>query len=280
MRIYISIDMEGMPGTFNWAQEKTDRKAVQNCIHHHVKTVIEAIKHSPRNSEITEIVIADSHAAGDNLPYEITAVDERIALISGGPRPHYMMPMLSADYDRVFLLGYHAGTGALHGNMDHTYSSSCIQNIHINGKAMSEALINAAYAGHLGIPVTLVSGDLALRQELSQSDAIPWVDYITTKEAVAKYAAKNYSQTLIYRHTTAAVSRNLARSRQDFPLFRFDAPITLTIEFRCTSMADMATIMPEVKRIDGRTVQYTHSDYSVIFEAIMALIILAYSSDG
>lgn len=280
MKIYISIDMEGMPGTFNWAQEKKDRKAVQNCIYDHVHTVIEAIRQSPQNAEITEIVIADSHAAGDNLPYEITALDERIALISGGPRPFYMMPMLNTDYDRVFLLGYHAGTGALRGNMDHTYSSSRIQKIHINGKAMSEAMINAAYAGHLGIPVTLVTGDLALQQELAQSDAMPWVDFVTTKEAVAKFAAKNYSQTLIRRQTTAAVSKNLIRPRQDFPLYTFDSPITMTIEFRCTSMADMAAIMPEVTRIDGRTVQYTHTNYAVVFEAIMALVVLAYGSDG
>ncbi|MBM4403850.1 MAG: M55 family metallopeptidase [Candidatus Cloacimonetes bacterium] len=279
MKIYISIDMEGMPGTFNWAQEKKDRRAVQNCIFDHVKTVIEAIRQSPRDNDITEIVIADSHAAGDNLPYEITALDERVALISGGPRPYYMMPVLSADYDRVFFLGYHAGTGALHGNMDHTYSSSRIQRININGRAMNETLINAAYAGYLGIPVTLVTGDLALQQELALSDAMPWVDFVTTKEATAKFAAKNFSQTLVRRQTTAAVGMNLARPRDDFPLYRVTAPITLTIEFRCTSMADMAAIMPGVKRLDGRTVEYSHADYAVIFEAIMALVILAYSSD-
>jgi D-amino peptidase len=105
MRIYISIDMEGMPGTFNWEQEKTDRPAVRKCITQHVTTAMSAALGSPQASKIEEITIADSHSAGDNLDYGITELDARINLISGCPRPRYMMPELSADYSQVWLLG-------------------------------------------------------------------------------------------------------------------------------------------------------------------------------
>ena len=102
MRIYISIDMEGIPGTFNWEQEKTNRATIQNCIFHHIQTVIESILASPQASLIEEITLADSHSAGDNLDYSITALDERINLISGCPRPRYMMPDLDPAYDQVW----------------------------------------------------------------------------------------------------------------------------------------------------------------------------------
>ncbi len=273
MRIYISIDMEGMPGTFNWEQEKTDRPAVRKNITDHVTTALEAALADPRASAIEEITIADSHSAGDNLDYSITELDPRINLISGCPRPRYMMPDLSADYDQVWLLGYHSGTGALRGNMDHTYSNSRIHNLWINGQRMSEALINSAFAGYKHIPVTLVSGDEALKTELA--DPMPWLEFVATKQAVAKFSAKNYSRLAVDGLLRQAVGKALAKDKAAVPLYRFEAPITLKIEFNHTSMADQAALMPYTKRLDGRTLEFTADDYEIVFETIMVLVYLA-----
>ncbi|HOR30157.1 MAG TPA: M55 family metallopeptidase [Candidatus Syntrophosphaera thermopropionivorans] len=273
MRIYISIDMEGIPGTFNWEQEKTNRATIQNCMFHHIQTVIESILASPQASLIEEITLADSHSAGDNLDYSITALDERINLISGCPRPRYMMPDLDPAYDQVWFLGYHSGTGALRGNMDHTYSNSRIHNIWINGERMNEALINAAYAGYSGVPVGLVSGDETLKDELLLY--LPWIEYIPTKKAVAKFSAKNYSQKLVDKQTKSSVLRTLTRTKEEIPLFTFEPPLSLKIEFNHSSMADQAQLMPYTKRLDGRTIEYQTDDYAILFEAIMVLVYLA-----
>lgn len=271
MKIYISIDMEGMPGTYNWDQEKTNRPAVRKAMQDHVTTCLQAILNSRQAGQINEICIADSHSGGDNLDYDIISMDKRISLVSGGPRPAYMMPAFDSSYSMVFLLGYHAGTGALKANMDHTYSNSRIQKIWINGMRMNEALINAAYAGYHQVPVALISGDKALQEEMTQP--MPWLEFVCTKEAVAKFAAKNYSPLQVNPLLVKAVKSSLAKS--DIPLYAFDNPITLKIEFHSTAMADVACLMPHTKRLDGRTVEYTDSDYGVIFEAIMALVTLA-----
>ena len=271
MKIYISIDMEGMPGTYNWDQEKTDRSAVKRVMQEHVSDAINAILASEYNSKITEIVIADSHSGGDNLDYSITAMDSRIALISGGPRPAYMMPAFDNSYTMVFLLGYHAGTGTYKANMDHTYSNSRIHKIWINGQRMNEALINAAYAGYHGVPVTLISGDKALEAEMAET--MPWLNFVCTKEAVAKFAAMNYSSAFVKPRLEAAVQRSL--EMQNARLYTFKSPITLKIEFHSTAMTDVACLMPHTKRLDGRTVEYCDDDYGVIFEAVMALVTLA-----
>lgn len=274
MKIYISVDMEGIPGTFNWEHEKVDRVSVRKYMQDHVACAIEAIRDSKENNLIDEIVIADSHSHGDNLYYEITDLDTRVSLISGDPRPCYMMPGFSSSYSMVFLLGYHAATGALHANMDHTYSNSRIQKIFINDQPMSECLINSAYAGHFGVPVTLVSGDLALSQDLTKQ--MPWLEYVCTKEGISKFAARNYSRPLIRQKLDLAVKNALAM--KDKPLYRFESPQTLRIEFHSTSMADMACLMPRVKRLDGKTIEYREDDYAVLFDAIMALITLAAST--
>lgn len=275
MKLYLSLDMEGMPGTFNWEHEKADRASVKRYYRAHVGNVLNAVLAHPLSTEIKEIRIADSHSAGDNLDYEITHLDERISLISGAPRPLYMMPALEPDFDQVWLLGYHASTGTLRANMDHSYSNSRIHKIRINGQPMSEALINAAYAGHLGVGVNLVSGDSALAAELTVKDAMPWINYICTKRAMGKFSALSYSALAIQKSIEQAVDRALNTPQEQIPLFTFPKPIRLFIEFQSTAMADQACLMPYVKRLDGRCVEYVDDDYTVIFEAIMALVTLA-----
>jgi len=273
MRIYISVDMEGMPGTCNWAHEKKDRAAVQERMNEHLSTAIKAICSSEQAPQVSEICIADSHDDGDNLSYELSRLDERICLISGSPRPEYMMPGFNSGYNMVFLLGYHAGTGALRGNMDHSYSNSRIQKIHINKLPMNEALINAAYAGYHNVPVALVSGDLALQNELKES--LPWAEYLCTKEGVSKFAAKSYSIKLLERVLTEKIHKALAM--KDIPLYCFEKPIELQIELHSTAMADQVSLMPGVRRLDGKTICYRQDDFGIMMNALMAIITLAES---
>ena len=276
MRIYISTDMEGMPGTWNWDQEKSDRSSIKKAFYDHTKDVLDAILESEENRIISEIVIADSHAMGDNLTYEITTLDKRINLVSGSPRPSYMMPALNKDFTAVIFLGYHAGSGAFKGNMDHTYSNSRVHKLWINEQPMNETLINAAYAGYMDIPVTLITGDQVLKQEL-QNTPLSEAEYVVTKESIAKFAAKNYSQLRVREETKEKVKIALKKGAERKSLYRFTSPITLKILFNSSSMADVASLIPYTTRLDGRTIAFTHNDYGVVFEAIMALTTIAYT---
>lgn len=277
MKLYISLDMEGVAGTFNWRQEESDREHVRKYMTKQIEWVIEGINQSKKNSEIKEILIADSHSYGDNLLYDITELDDRIHLVSGNPRPQYMMPALDESYDIIFFIGYHAGVGALQGSMDHTYSSRRVHNIWINNKTMSESLINAAYGGYYNIPVALVIGDDALETELIENDNMPWVKYISTKTALSKFSAKLRPISLVKRETIEKVIETLNSDIKQFEVLKFEKPYTLKIEFANTAMADVANLMPETKRLDGRTIEYSNNDYKVLFDALAALITLTYS---
>lgn len=274
MKIYISLDMEGVAGTFDWTQEKTDRASVRQCMARQLEWVIEGIRASRVNKVVEEILVADSHSRGDNLTYEITALDERLCLLSGDPRPCYMMPALDSGYDVVFLVGYHSGGGTLHGVMDHTYTSN-FHTLSLQGRPMSEALLNAAYAGSLNVPVGLVIGDEALRLDLMQQEGMPWVHYVTTKTGLSRLAAKHKSQATVRRETVEAVRSVLEGDLAGLPLYRFEAPFRLTATFQTTVMADVAQLVPGVKRIDGRTVELIHDDFTTLYNAREVLAILA-----
>jgi D-amino peptidase len=267
MKIYISLDMEGIAGTFTWTQEENDRAEVRKCMSQQVEWVIEGIHSSKVNNSIDEIVIADSHSAGDSLLYEVTAIDDRLHLISGFPRPKYMMPAFDDSYNLVFFAGYHGGIGTLNSNMDHSYSPR-FHKIWIQGRPMNESLINAAYAGYYNVPVGLVIGDDALYNQLKADDALPWIKYVITKYSLSRFAVKNRPLNVVKRETVETVKNLLDSNFKKIPLYKFKPPIKLRIELQTTSMADVLSTIPDVKRIDGLTIEFTHKDYGEIFDGI------------
>ena len=276
MKLFISLDMEGIAGTFNWQQETTqDRALVRKWMAQQIEWVIEGIRQSQKNAMVTEITLADSHSNGDNLAYDITGLDERLSLISGNPRPNYMMPTLDGSYDTVFLIGYHAGAGTPYGNMDHTYSNSTIHSLWINGKAMNETFINSAYASCFSIPVSLIVGDKALKDQVMVEGGMPWVEFVVTKEALFKFAAKQRPLECVREETSKAVQKALAKDFKKLPLYGFQKPYELKIEFQTSNQADFASMIPLVERIDGRTLRFVSEDFKQIFEACIYLPALA-----
>lgn len=276
MKLYISLDMEGIGGTITWTQEQNERAIIRKYMLQQIEWLIQGIKESASNAHVEEIVVADSHSGGDSLLYDVTALDERLHLITGSPRSQYMMPDFGKEYDLVFLVGYHSGIGALRGVMDHTYTSA-FHHIRIQDKPMSEALMNSAYAGYHSVPVGLVVGDEALRQELMQPDAMPWVQYVTTKRGLGRFAAKMRPMNVVRRETVEAVKKLLASDYKTLPLYRFQSPIRLQIELQSTAMADVAAKMPLVKRLDGRLIELVMDDYKELYDAREALGTLALS---
>lgn len=270
----MSLDMEGIAGTFTWTQEENNRTEVRKCMSQQVEWVLDGICKSRINNKVDEIVIADSHSAGDSLLYEITSIDDRLHLISGFPRPKYMMPAFDNSYNIVFFVGYHGGIGTLKSNMDHSYSQR-FHKIWIQDKLMNESLLNAAYAGYYNVPVGLVIGDDSLKNQLIEKDAIPWVKYVITKYSLSRFAVKSRPFNVVKLETIAAVKNLLNSKINDIPLFKFKSPVKLRIELQTASMADVISTIPDIKRIDGVTVELIHDDYGEIFDAIDAVAGLA-----
>ena len=67
MKIYISLDMEGMAGICQPIQQTEDRAAFREALHLQLGWLVEGIQKSERNAEVTDIVVSDSHGEGTNL---------------------------------------------------------------------------------------------------------------------------------------------------------------------------------------------------------------------
>lgn len=273
MKLFLSCDIEGIAGIPNFEMEHEDAVNFRELYHQQVAWVIEGIQTSPQNEHITEITIADSHSKGLNLSYNRLAdLDERISLVSGYPREDYMMSGLDRSYDHVFFVGYHAGIGELHGNMDHGYSARVAYNLWINGTYMNETTINAAYAGELGVPVTLIIGDSGLATQLLTKGMMPDVNFVTTKEALGRFAVKNLPRQKVREATIQQTLEALAKESKDYPLYQLALPACLTLQCYNTAQADKIAMMPHVRRLDGRTIETDFETMKQLLNGIIAIV--------
>jgi D-amino peptidase len=187
-----------------------------------------------------------------------------------------MMPAFDKSYDIVFFVGYHGGIGSLRSSMDHSYSPR-FHRIWINYKLVNESLINAAYAGCFDVPVGLVIGDDALQKQLHIKDAMPWVNYVVTKYSLSRFAVKSRPMNILKNETHKAVKDVLGSNITKIPKYKFIPPIKLKIELQTSSMADVVESIPDVKRLDGVTIELTNNNYAEVFDAIEAISTLARS---
>ncbi|MCS7175963.1 M55 family metallopeptidase [Pseudothermotoga sp.] len=272
MKVYISVDMEGLAGIATWSEVDTGKKESSEVLYEHLKPLLEGLFSS--GVKIEHVLISDSHGDGTAIPYKICEEFDRVSLVHGPIRKNYMMSGLDGSFDRVIFLGYHAGIGTKNGIMDHTYSSSLIHNIWINKKRMNEALINAAFAAHHGVPVCMIVGDEALEKEL-KGELVGKYLFVGTKTGLGRYAAVMKPKKQLFESIRNTASQAAGIPRDELPLYKFDSPVELMIEMKDTVYADLAELIPGIERLDGRTIRFVHNEYPVVFNTIMAIVYVA-----
>ena len=269
MKLYISVDMEGLAGITNWKDETEDRERFRNAMNEQVEWVLEGISKSKHNKEITHIYIADSHGGGQNLSYDrLNDKDERVWLVSGSPRPQYMMPAMDDSFDMVFLVGYHAGAGEAASSMDHTYSGASVQNVYINGQLMNEGTINSAYAGIVHkVPVGLIIGDSGLERQMKGEGMMPWPEFVCTKQSLSRFSAVYKPKKLLKEETIAAGKKALDENERP-QLYTLQAPYHCRMDLTNAAKRDQVQQMPGIHRTAGRTVEFESTSFTEIYDAI------------
>lgn len=272
MKVFISTDMEGLPGTNAWHHVSVkDSRYLGKYMTETVEWVLDGIKASPQNSKIDQILVCDSHSLGENIPYDFTELDDRLYLVRGGLRDYYMMAGLDPSFTTVFFVGYHAGVGAIHGTMDHTYSNTAVHELRINGIRMNESTINGAFAGDLEVPVSLVIGDHALVEELKP--IMPDTVLVETKRGLSRFAAIMRPKNVVKRDVIESTKLALEKTENgQIKPYKLEAPYTLEITFRSTEMADEASLTPGIKRIDGYRVKYQSDSYKDVMQILLAIV--------
>jgi D-amino peptidase len=214
----------------------------------------------------TEVVVNDAHSGMNNILIE--ELHPQARLISGSPKPFSMMQGIGPDVSAVFLVGYHARAGSAPAIHDHTWSGK-IFNVALNGRLVGEIGLNAALAGHYGVPVTLVTGDQTTTSEARE--LLGDVETVTVKTAVGREAADCLPPAQTAELIKSAATRALSRSRAPFVI---QSPITLSVEFMRTLQAEKAEIVPGARRSGPRALEWTAESMVDVYKAWRALAAL------
>ncbi len=250
MRIYISADIEGVAGIVNPQQGSMGNSEYERARRLMTEETNAAIEGAFAGGA-THVLVNDAHGDMRNLlPDEL---DPRVELISGKPKILGMFEGLNPDHAGVICLGYHArARGA--GVLAHTTNGFAFGRIRLNDAELGEAGLYGAYAGSLGVPVIMLSGDDRLKSE-TQS-IFPDARYAVVKQAIGQCAARSLSpkraRALIHGQSEEAV-----RYAPTIRAFTIEGPYRLEVELNTPALCDLASIIPCATRLNSVTVAFS-----------------------
>jgi D-amino peptidase len=266
MKIYISADMEGTAGVCSWDQVDARNYTPDYFIYRKIMTaeVCAAIE-GARKEGARDFTINDSHGPMRNLLLD--ELPENARVIFGNRKPFSMNEGLNGEFDGVFFTGYHGAIGEPNATLCHTYTPSVVYDVRLNNTRCSEATLNAALAGHCGVPVLLITGDRATIE--SAQAQMPWITGVIVKESIGNYAVDSLSPQAAQdaiREGAALALRSIKGARP----FIVEPPIVLEIDLAKVEQADWVALIPQFERTAPRTVRFTSDDYLTVFKAFVA----------
>lgn len=246
MKIFLMVDNEGISGVYTFRQTRSgeDRRNEGRAA---MTADVNACAEGLKRAGVDEVVVRDCHGRAETLLWDqlSPAVDE---CIMGAVGPDRFFGSEGAA--GVILLGYHAMAGTAEAFLNHTWSSTGVQNLYLNGVKSGELALDAAIAGERGMPVIMVSGDDKLRKESERF--LPWALY-----AQVKRAATNEGGALLHPDRAhaliAARAEEAVRRLDEMRLYVVPGPVTMRVECPQPMAFPLHTDKPYMRMLDGRS---------------------------
>jgi D-amino peptidase len=257
MKILIAADMEGVTGVTRWEETEpahNDYARFRRIMTDEVNAAITGAAEAGAD----EFVVVDGHGNGTNIMIE--NLDARARLNSGGASPLSMMQGIDSETAGVLFIGYHARGGSQNAVLAHTWSSGRIANVWLNGTLVGEYGLNAAVAGHFGVPVLMISGDQTACAQATE--LLGALETAVVKKATGYFSAECPSTKITFPMIRKAAKQAVLRLKDSTAPqpFIVKTPVDVTIEFRQPESADRAVRLPGAKRLDGLRIEFTVPD--------------------
>lgn len=278
MRVYISVDLEGIAGVSH--PDPTDPKDAR------YPTAV-ALMVGETNAAIegalaagaTYILVNDSHWTMHNLlPAELHPA----ARVLQGQKAWSMVAGAHPDaagrpsFDVALFVGYHARAGHPTGSIAHSYSDAPVET-RLAGRPTGEYGFNALVLGAWGVPVGMVSGDDALADEVA--GWLPWADTVVVKHVDGTNSAISVHPSVAADRVRAGAERAVRRAAaggQDAPrALVLSPPIEIEVDYARGAVADFVAIVPGTERVGDRTVRHVAADPVTAFRGFLSGVRIA-----
>lgn len=243
MRVFISVDMEGVAGVATLDQAVrggTGYARAQRLM----TAEADAAVRGAFDAGAGEVVVNDSHGSMDNLLH--AELDPRAQVVTGSPKPLAMMQGITEGDAVALLVGYHAAAGE-RGVLAHSFSGT-FREIRVNGAPVGELEVNALHAAALGVPVGLVTGDDLVCAAAAK--ALPGVRTVPVKRAAGFHAATSTHPSVAAERIRAA-ARDAVAGHAGLACPPVPDSLRVEIEFTTPLACDYAMYVPEARRLGG-----------------------------
>jgi D-amino peptidase len=270
VRVYISVDMEGIAGINHpHPTDPSDRRypvSVELMVGETNAAIEGALA-----AGATDILVNDSHWNMYNLlPAEL----DPAARVLQGEKAWSMVAgaLPGADgkpaFDVALFIGYHARAGHPTGTIAHTYTGRPVET-RLDGRPTGEYGFNALVLGAWGIPVGLVAGDDGLAGEVESW--LPWAERVVVKTVDGGHSAISVHPNVARDRVRAGAERAVRRAAAgELELLRVGPPVVIEVDYAKAVVADFAAIVPGAERVGDRGVRYTSDDPVTAFRGFLA----------
>jgi D-amino peptidase len=233
MDIYLCTDMEGASGVAHPDEFMQDRPRYDHgrrMLTGDVAAAVEGLKAGGAD----RIVVLDGHGGGNNLIIEdLPGGAEYIVGQGGGSRP---LAFLDESFDAVGMIAQHAMAGTEGAVWPHTQNSASWLGMWINEREIGEIGQFSTVAGGRGVPLVLLTGDVAACNEAS--DLIgDQVETVAVKEAASPTRARCFALDDAHHLIFEGAKKCLTNVAGAKPL-TFDTPMDIRVQFNATAHAD------------------------------------------
>ncbi|TMJ02472.1 MAG: peptidase M55 [Bacillati bacterium ANGP1] len=239
MKIYISVDMEGIAGVAVAKHVQPDQKEYERFRRLMTQEANAAVEGALAGGA-REVVVSDGHGPMTNILIEDLHRDAR--LLSGSNRLLCQMEGIDQSFAAVFFVGYHQREGGGDGILNHTLLGRIVQEIEAERRLQGVlvAPVKEGFDRYAGLSITPEKAQAMIREQ--------------AREAMDTVRAKRVTP------------------------YKVAAPVTFEVEFKRTAPARMATLFPGVERRGPRTIAVTDSDYVRAFKLTWGCLIVGMAS--
>lgn len=266
LKVYISVDMEGVAGVVTGDQLGPTGFEYARFREFMTREALAAVN-AAKEAGATEILVSDSHGNGENLLIELFPPDVRI--IRSWPRRLTMMAGIDSSFDAVIFIGYHSSTDNSKGVRAHTFSSARLTHVAINGTPASEGSWNAAIASHFNVPVVMISGDDAAVAEVRA--VVGPIEAAETKRSLGFHSANTLTPQASCDLIAQKVKSALAR-RAEFKPLAVTKPLTIDVSFKHYLPAEVAAYLPAFERTSSHSIRFRARDMLEAADTMLFLL--------
>ncbi|MFC1549951.1 M55 family metallopeptidase [Candidatus Neomarinimicrobiota bacterium] len=255
MKIYISVDMEGITGASAWDNVSIGKPGYSQLQQQMTAEVLAACE-GCLELGTNEIWIKDAHATGTNIL--IDELPQNVKVIRGwSGHPFSMSQELDGSFDAMMAIGYHSMASSGGNPLSHTMSSNKVMCMKINGELVSEFMLNCFTAASVGVPVIFATGDENLCNEIRMLNSN--IITVAVMKGVGDSSisiAPSLSIERIKTNAALAVKGELSKCKIDLP-----ANFFTEIQYKQHQSAYKASFYPNAELKDSVTVVFKTDDY-------------------